>query len=185
MWAKTIGGAGQDVGRGVGTDPSGNVFVTGGFTGSMTVGTTTLTAPQTTAIFLAKYSGDGQQVMWAKAFGGNFYGQDIGYGLAVDGNGNVGITGTVESNYIDFGGGPLYGDGTLNMCAAKFSSAGNYVWAKRLKTGATLNYGCAAGFDGSGNLITGGYFAGTVDFGGGLVTGGVSLQNGYLVKYGP
>jgi hypothetical protein len=91
----------------------------------------------------------------------------------------------VQGSYIDFGGGPLYGDGTLNIFVAKLTTNGAYVWGKRLKSGATLNYGCAAAFDTSGNLFTGGYFGGTLDFGGGTLTANVSAEDGFLVKYAP
>jgi hypothetical protein len=143
-----------------------------------------LTAPQATGIFVAKYSGDGQ-VVWSKGFGGSFTGQDMGYGIAADGAGNIGFTGTVQGSYVDFGGGPLYGDGTLNVFAAKLSASGDYVWGKRFKTGATQNYGCAAAFDSSGNLFTGGYFGGTTDFGGGTITSSSSFQDGFLIKHSP
>src|SRR5262249_32908508 len=144
-----------------------------------------LTAPQSTGVFVAKYSADGRQLVWAKGFGGNYYGQDIGYGVATDAAGNVGLTGTVQGSYIDFGGGALFGDGTLNVFVAKLNSNGGYVWGKRLTSGATLNYGCAAAFDSSGNLFSAGYFGGSLDFGGGAVAANSSLQDGFLVKYGP
>jgi hypothetical protein len=71
------------------------------------------------------------------------------------------------------------------MFVAKYAPDGSYLWARRLKSGSTLNYGCSASFDATGNLVTGGYFAGSVDFGGGVLSAGVSAQSGYVVKYGP
>jgi hypothetical protein len=59
------------------------------------------------------------------------------------------------------------------------------VWARRLKTGSTLNYGWAAAFDSTGNLFAGGYFGGTIDFGGGSLMASASMQDGFLVKYAP
>jgi DNA-binding response OmpR family regulator len=184
LWSKTIGAGGSEIGKGVAIDANNNVIITGGFNGTVDFGGTLLTAPQSTGIFVAKYNIDGRQV-WSRGFGGSYTGQDVGYGIAVDGAGNIGFTGTVQGSYVDFGGGPLYGDGTLNVFAAKLSADGNYVWGKRFKTGATQNYGCAAAFDSSGNLFTGGYFGGTTDFGGGTVTSSSSLQDGFLVKYSP
>src|ERR1035437_8289200 len=42
LWAKGTGGTGVETGRSVSTDTGGNVFVTGGFTSSITLGSTTL-----------------------------------------------------------------------------------------------------------------------------------------------
>jgi hypothetical protein len=184
LWSKTIGSTGSEIGKAVTTDPNNNVIITGGFNGTVDFGGTSLTAPQATGIFVAKYSTAGGLV-WAKGFGGNYFGQDIGYGVAADGNGNIGVTGTVQGSYIDFGGGPLYGDGTLNIFVAKLTANGGYSWGLRLKTGATLNYGCAAAFDASGDLFSAGYFGGNVDFGGGTVSASSSTQDGFLSKYGP
>jgi hypothetical protein len=184
LWSKTIGANGSEIGKGVAIDANNNVIITGGFNGTVDFGGTLLTAPQGTGIFVAKYSAGGGLV-WAKGFGGSYFAQDIGYGVATDANGNIGLTGTVQGSYIDFGGGPVYGDGTLNVFTAKLSAGGDYVWGYRLKTGATMNYGCACAFDSSGNLFTGGYFGGTIDFGGGAVTASSSMQDGFLCKYGP
>src|SRR5207248_2478310 len=107
VWSRVIGGTGSDVSKSVVADPSGNVYITGGFNGTVDFGGASITAPQATGIFLAKYSADGTQLLWAKGLGGNFYAQDVGYGVATDASGNVGIIGTVEGNYIDFGGGAL------------------------------------------------------------------------------
>jgi hypothetical protein len=184
LWSKTIGSTGSEIGKAVTTDPNNNVIITGGFNGTVDFGGTLVAAPQATGIFVAKYSTAGGLV-WAKGFGGNYFAQDIGYGVAADGNGNIGVTGTVQGSYIDFGGGPLYGDGTLNIFVAKLTANGGYSWGLRLKTGATLNYGCAAAFDASGDLFSAGYFGGNVDFGGGTVSASSSTQDGFLSKYGP
>jgi PKD repeat protein len=184
LWSKTIGSSGSEVAKGVAIDTNNNVIITGGFNGTVDFGGTLLTAPQATGIFVAKYSSAGGLV-WAKGFGGNYWGQDIGYGVAVDQSGNIGVAGTVQGSYVDFGGGPFYSDGTLNVFVAKLSANGGYVWARRLKTGSTLNYGWAAAFDSTGNLFAGGYFGGTIDFGGGSLMASASMQDGFLVKYAP
>src|SRR5262249_59031305 len=70
IWSKTIGGTGSDVGKAVTTDSSNNVIITGGFNGTVDFGGLALTAPQATGIYVAKYSADGRQLVWARAFGG-------------------------------------------------------------------------------------------------------------------
>lgn len=45
-------------------DRSGNVYVTGGFSDSISFGTISLHSPRTTSIFLAKYDANGR-VLWA------------------------------------------------------------------------------------------------------------------------
>jgi len=79
-WNKTWGGSLGDFGRGVAVDSSGNIFITGD-TNRGTAG------PD---VFLLKYDSSGN-FQWEKTWGG--FATDIGRGVAVDGSGNVFITG--------------------------------------------------------------------------------------------
>ena len=80
------------------TDASGNVYITGIYNGTITVGTTTINSLGLLDMYIAKYSSAGA-LMWLRAIGGsnNDYANDI----AVDGAGNVTIVGSFESS-VDF-----------------------------------------------------------------------------------
>jgi len=68
-------------------------------------------------VFVAKYSANGV-IQWASGPTGAGY--DYGYGVAVDSNGNVYITGYHES-YLDFGGGVTVADeGGYGVFVAKY-----------------------------------------------------------------
>jgi hypothetical protein len=103
---------------------------------------------------------------WAKIKGDGA--DQSGQGVAVDGAGNVYVTGSFQGT-IDLGGGPLTSAGGDDVFIAKLDSSGDHVWSKRFGNGASQN---AAGVavDSSGNVLLVGSFYGTIDFGGGSLT---------------
>jgi len=114
LWSQRFGGTAEDVAQGVAVDASGNVFVTGYFSGSVTFGGAALTAVGQTDVFLAKYSPAGVH-QWSRSFGG--FNPDRGYSVAVDAGGNVVIAGYLVGT-VDFGGGPLTSAGLADAYGA-------------------------------------------------------------------
>jgi hypothetical protein len=103
---------------------------------------------------------------WAKRFG-DASAQDC-LGIATDSHGNVFITGYFRGT-VNFGGGPLAGAGT-DIYIAKFDPLGNHLWSKRFgDAGIQVARGIAVDMATDRVVITG-YFAGSVDFGGGALT---------------
>ena len=92
-------------------DASGNVYVTGDYQGTAdfdpSLGTTDLTSNGNEDIFFAKYNSSGD-LTWANSLGSNS--NDEGYGIAVDGSGNVHVTGEFRGT-VDFD----PGSGTTNL----------------------------------------------------------------------
>ena len=163
LWARQIGNASPS---GIAVDAADNVVVTGSFVGSADFGAGSVASVNGTYDgFVAKYSGSGAY-LWARSFGET--GADSASAVTVDGGGNVVLTGQFQ-NTVDFGGGPLTSTGSLNIFVAKYSSTGTYVWAKRT-SGSGYEFVKAIAADASGNAILTGYFSGTVDFGGGLLS---------------
>ncbi|MEZ4939683.1 MAG: SBBP repeat-containing protein [Saprospiraceae bacterium] len=169
VWAKRIGGTSTDIGYGLAVDAGGNVHVTGQFSGSNIdfdpgAGTALLSS-SAVDLFVAKYDASGNYV-WAKRIGGTS--TDIGYGLAVDGSGNIYVTGIFLGSNVDFdpgiGTAPLSSAGGADIFIAKYDASGGYLWANRVgSTGADNGYGLAV--DGSGNVhVTGGFRGMNVDF---------------------
>jgi hypothetical protein len=99
-WAARIASAGYDGGRGIATDPSGNVFVTGYYGAALTLynqdGTTgaTLAFVGVQDVFVAKYTSAGA-ISWATRIAGT--GDDQGFGIATDSSGNVFVTGQYQA----------------------------------------------------------------------------------------
>ena len=79
MWAKSAGGTGSDLVRGISNDEIGNIYVTGGFdSDSITFGTTTLINEGGYDMYMVKYDTSGN-VIWAKGAGSmsSDYGNNI------------------------------------------------------------------------------------------------------------
>jgi hypothetical protein len=86
--------------QGIAVDASGNSYVTGGFEGTATFGSTTLESSGSQDIFVAKLDNRGNW-LWAKKAGGTD--SDYGYGIAVDASGNSYVTGYFYSATATFG----------------------------------------------------------------------------------
>lgn len=155
IWAKGIGGSGNDGGRGVTIDSSGNVYTTGTFSTTVDfdpgAGTVELTSAGFTDSFILKLDTNGDYV-WAKAVGAA--GAEASYGLTVDSLSNVYTVGNFNGT-VDFD----PGAGTANLVSAgnsdgfilKLDTGGDYVWAKRIG-GADFDYVNSITMDTSNHL---------------------------------
>jgi hypothetical protein len=187
LWSLTFAGTAMVQGSTIfalTTDSSGNVFVTGYFSGTMDFGNGTIPIVSTgyTDIYVAKFSPAGL-CLWARSFGSNTPdnpGWEAGHGIALDRSGNVIVAGNFLGT-VNFGGGPLTSAGGQDIFVLKLSPTGGYVWAKRA---GSSNSDSATGVavDASNNIFVTGFFYGSADFGGGSVAshGG---QDAFLVKY--
>jgi hypothetical protein len=150
--------------RAVAVDASGNVVVAGTFNATMAFGGPTLSTTADDAMFVAKLDPDGNH-LWSSAFGTTD--DSFVWDVAVDGGGNVAITG-YTNGAIDFGGGALAPQGTDDLVVAMLDPNGNHLWSKRLGDSAQ-QFGQAVAFDGDDDLLVAGYFYGSIDFGGGAL----------------
>ncbi len=68
-WVKLFSATGEVSGRGISSDANGNALITGTFKGTLTLGTTSLTATSANGdVFVAKLDANGNTI-WAKTFG--------------------------------------------------------------------------------------------------------------------
>ena len=171
--------------RDIAIDGSGNLYYMGTYTSStITFGATILTnsgSAGSSDIFIVKYDANGN-VLWAKSAGGSA--NDVGYGIAIDGSGNVYMTGSFLSSSISFGGINLTiaKTGTEDMFIVKYDPSGTALWAKRAG-GTSVNRGSDIATDGSGNVYVTGTFCNYP-----IIFGGKTLPNGgawdmFIVKY--
>jgi len=186
LWSVSGGGSGDDKGRAVAVDASGNVLVTGEFMGTAIIGGITLSAPYNPGLpgmFLAKYSAAGAPV-WSQGFAPtDSFGIASGHGVAVDGVGNIVLTGVIEGG-AGFGGGLYLGGGEPDVLLAKFSGSGARVWAKAYAGGGLNAGGEGVITDASNNILVTGYFGGPLDFGCGAMSS-VCEADGFAVKVSP
>ncbi len=108
-----------------------------------------------------------QEFVWAAHIGGTT--DDWGQQVALDAEGNIYLAGNFGrfGRTVDFDPGPgvfnLTASGEFDMFVAKFDGAGNFLWA-RSWGGADIEGVEGLAIDGEGNIYTGGYFYGPVDF---------------------
>ncbi|MGH2829777.1 MAG: hypothetical protein ACRDJM_04780 [Actinomycetota bacterium] len=131
LWSKRIGGQGGDEAHSVATDPGGAVVMAGETDSpSIDMGGGPLTGPVGYSdLVVAKYSPQGEH-LWSRRIGGPNW--DAAYSVASDSSGAVLVAGRTDSSSIDFGGGPLTGEGSSDIVLAKYSSSGLHLWSKRL-----------------------------------------------------
>ena len=188
LWAKGAGGAGSQVA----TDGSGNVYVTGTFTDTITFGGHTLTSLynpiSNPSVFIVKYSATGN-VLWVRE-GCSFRGCN-GYGITTDGNANVFVTGTFAKDSIVFGSITSYGTGAF---VAKYDSTGNILWVKssEVSGGTPGGIGNGVATDADGNVFAAGTFYGDTAVFGNVklvnptpATGNLEVSQMFVVKYDP
>lgn len=181
-WAETATGSLDDYSKAVATDNMGNTYITGNYKSPViTFGSTNLNNTGFSGIFVVKYDVSGK-VVWAKNAGGTD--DDGSTGIAVDGNGNVFITGYFNSPSLTFGTSVLNNTsvGSSDVFVAKFDKDGKALWAKSA-IGIDNDRGNGVGVDGNGNVyITGSYKSPNIDFGASKIyTSGV--EDLFIAKY--
>jgi hypothetical protein len=185
VWSKRFGGTDNDDVRGVAVDRAGDVVVTGQFLNTIDFGGPPLTSAGFEDIFLAKLSGGTGDHAWSQRFGGNSAG-DYGYGVAVDGNGNVAMTGYF-AGLVNFGGGGISAQ-MYDIFVAKYTSAGTYVSARRYGDPAGLydnQYGYGIAMSGSGSMYVTGSYLGTLSLVGQATAVAYGGSDGVLASIGP
>jgi len=172
VWARTWGGDRYDDGPGVAVDGAGHVYVAGMFQDTVDFDPGPGVDPHSAqghygvagdyATFLSKFDTDGN-FLWARTWGGS--GWDIGENAAVDGAGNVFITGYFEgTDDFDPGEGTdsRESKGSYDAFLSKFDSAGNRLWTRTWGDLGADKSDCIA-LDGRGRLFVTGVFQNTVD----------------------
>ena len=123
-WAQRFGGTGEDLGRGVDADAKGHVYFTGEYSGTLRLGSTTLTSSGGRDLFLAKATRAGR-VLWATSMGGP--GIDSGPELEVDSRGFSYLAGQYSGSFR-LGRFQLTTSGARGAFVAKVSPRGRVIW---------------------------------------------------------
>jgi uncharacterized delta-60 repeat protein len=140
QWTLSYNGSGNgyDAALALTVDASGNVYVTGLSTAQNGMGD----------CVTIKYDTDGNQ-QWLKTYDGPANGNDYGNAIAVDGSGNVYVTGSSTGSTTN-------GD----YLTIKYDSTGQQQWAPTYSSpGSNLDEGRSVGLDGSGNVYVTGVLA--------------------------
>lgn len=164
IWAKSIAGY---EGRSLALDNSGNIMLSGNFTGTVdfdpSAATYNLTSTST-IIFLSKFTTAGNFVYaFTPSKPDPAGGGDAGSKVRLDNVGNTYLTANFLGT-VDVDPSPAVNNLTQTASGnfiAKYDVSGNLLWAKKIVQ--TL-YGINYVVDNSGNIFVVGTFAGTVDF---------------------
>jgi hypothetical protein len=182
LWAKRIGGSGNDMVYDLQLDPQSNIHICGFFSNSVdfdpapTQYILHTTATNSQDIFLAKYSSNGV-FNWAKSAGGGSYMSAggslqpavcVAYSLGITSSGNILMSGSILGN-VDFD--PTAGVQLLSafyspsLFVSKYTSSGNLIWAKHLTGSASGNgsEGYCLAIDQYDNSYVGGVFTDSLD----------------------
>jgi hypothetical protein len=164
------------------TDAAGNMYLAGGFAGTISFGNTTLVSVGESDVYVAKWSSANQRFMWAQRAGGA--GIDGAISITVSGT-SVYITGLCESTTADFGSTTLPSAGSAQtQFVAKLNdmtNSSNFAWCLR----APGDWNRALAVAGNSVYIGGDFNEATATFGSHVLTNSSSANpypNGFLAK---
>lgn len=136
QWVARYDGSGfDDEAAAIAIDPSGNIYVTGF---SKRSGVNFNTTDYTTI----KYNSAGQE-QWVRKYNGQAFQRNHAKAIAVDGLGNVYVTGEIF--------------GTSYYATIKYNSAGQQLWVRRYSNGHNYESARAIALDGLGNIYVTGW----------------------------
>ncbi len=172
----SIQGSGSVYPAGVAVDSVGNSWVSGLFSGSVSLAGTNLNGTGRLNTFLAKLDPNGNP-LWARKLGGT---NDFGNGLVVDQLGNSYVASSFSGAAV-FGGNVLTSIGMEDGFVAKYDSSGNFIWVLRIG-GTGLVRPSAITLTGDGGLYFVGGFTGEALFGAARLAVGGSGWNAFLAR---
>ncbi len=181
IWARNGGGAANEYGNDICSDPAGNIYVAGNYSStSLNAGGQSITNSGGDDFFLVKYDTDGNG-KWVKGAGGSS--QEKAYGICSDSEANLFVCGVFDSPSLDIDNITLNGTGTLDLFIAKYDSSGQVLWAKSAGSGG-LDYANAVCSDDQGNVYMTGWFQDTIEFGNTTLIAQAYCDL-FIVKYNP
>lgn len=167
LWVETFQGIHQHRDNAVAVDDDDNVYVTGGFVGTKTFGTSTLTSFGEEDIYVVKYASDGT-FQWVTQAGSPDSLADRGDGITYGYDGHMYVTG-------EFRGKAAFGTDTLNnygsdlkdrdCFVAKITKDGQWKWAAKAGSSKGSDRGIGICANTSGNIFVSGQFSGSAKFG--------------------
>ncbi len=167
QWSKRFGGSDDDQASDVAVDATGNVYVTGSFSGSIELGGETY--QDRWGGFLLALDKSGNYV-WSRHIAGG-----KGESVALSPDGDV-VVGGIFWEKLALGGEEVKGAGRTNAFVARLDKSGTNKWLKTFGgSGGALTLGHAVGVHADGSAYLLATLDKTVDYGGGpLTSSGVS-----------
>ncbi|MBL1280920.1 MAG: gliding motility-associated C-terminal domain-containing protein [Fluviicola sp.] len=180
QWVETFEGIYNHRDNAIGIDDNGDVYVTGGFKGTKTFGSTTITSSGSQDIYVVKYSNNGFFLYVAQA-GGIL--KDRGDAITYGNDGYMYVTGEFRdvcnfgpSLALDNYGGPNGRD----VFVAKMTKDGQWVWVNQAGSTKGSDRGTAICANNQGNIFVSGQYRGNASFGGIQVSSGTDTTQVFV-----
>ena len=190
QWAVSSSGNSVERAYGIATDASGNIYVTGSFNSTtITFGSNNVSNGThdgfTNDAFIAKFDNNGNN-LWVRGSTSTLStsGDVNGFGIGVDGAGNVYTTGDFESSNIQFGTQTLTNAGYRDLYVVKYDNSGTLQWLK--SAGSTGDDGAnGIAVDAAGNSYITGRLGGasTITIGSSTITNAAANPTVLIAKY--
>lgn len=165
LFSTYFGGSGDDWGTGVRVDSENNIIITGTTASTDFPTKNPLYSPTGVDTdldcFVAKFSSDGQELLFSTFYGGSLL--DWSYGVALDSEDNIAITGSTYSTDL-----PLnhsfdssHSSGGVDAFITMFNSEGDSLLFSSYYGGSGHDWGYGLGFDSTNNLVISGGISST------------------------
>ncbi|MCD6019742.1 MAG: hypothetical protein K0S53_2863 [Bacteroidetes bacterium] len=157
LWMKHAGGPGEDEGKAVMCDASGNIYVCGMYSDGAVFGTTTYTTANTSFGkfldgYVAKYDPSGT-LLWVKTIVGDY--DDVAWSITKDNGGKIYVSGEYSGAKFD-GTTDVWPVGRQDAFVVCYDQNGNYQWVSH-GGGPTDDRARGIGTDGTTIFMTGQY----------------------------
>ncbi len=179
VWAKVISSKDVSKSNALAFDSQDNVYLTGSFTKTATLGKLSLEADGGTALFIAKLNQDGKE-QWMKKITNTK--NNSGNYIYIDSNDCVYITGYISSRteFDEIETVLEVYENANNLFIAKLKTDGAYEWVKAVK-GKPYAAGECIATDSYGNIYVSGYFNGTIEGGEEQTVYASGKEDGFLM----
>jgi len=177
IWAISPVVTGQAYGISIATNDSGNVCVTGYYTGSLRIGTFNFPNSSNTNLFIAEFSSSGI-LKWASYSQSNSFAYIQPYSVTIDKSFNTYVTGQFDDS-VSFGSIKINGYGFF---LEKIDNTGNVIWVNTANV--DNSYGNTVVTDATGNIYVAGEFSDSLTIDSKTITT-KGVNDVFLAKFTP
>ncbi len=178
MWANQYGSTSINIARGICVDSLNNIWVTGQYFSTITIGPNTFSSSGIDQ-FLLKLNPAGGHLFSRQMFGTG----TIGYDVACNSSNQVVVTGATNSA-ANYGGGTVTPPFTAAISLAKYNSNGSYIYGK-LYGGEMFSSdsGYSVAFDDFGNVLITGVALGKLRLSDTVIWYGTGARDAWIAKF--
>jgi len=156
-WVSQFGGSGADYGKDIFSDDDDNIYITGSFSGEISIGSNSYTSIGRWDAFVAKFQSTGNFI-WLKQFSASPEENIESNSINLDNSGNIYFTGYYTGS-VSIGSFNLPNNAGYNLFFTKLSPDGNVLLAKNHGTSEDTEIGLKIDTDNDGNI----YILGSAD----------------------